>query len=196
MSNGVVTGYPLQWPQGRKRTRCPISSQFRDVTFGKARDALFKEVRMLGGRMPILSTDIPLRNDGLPRAVFRTPEDKGAVIYFEYEGEPMALPCDQYNRIEDNVWALKKTVENLRGIKRWGGATMLKASFQGFTALPPAGHRDWWVVLGVVRGCPFTEIKDAYLDLAKKHHPDAGGSTERMQELNSAFHDAKKEYRL
>mgnify|MGYP001172993929 CR=1 FL=1 len=36
------------------------------------------------------------------------------------------------------------------------------------------------------------EIKAHYKALAKKHHPDLGGCTETMQEINSQYHDALK----
>jgi len=43
-------------------------------------------------------------------------------------------------------------------------------------------------VLGVLPGASFTEIRAAYLSLARRFHPDmAGGSAERMRELNQAW---------
>jgi hypothetical protein len=41
-------------------------------------------------------------------------------------------------------------------------------------------------VLGVQAGATVEEITAAYRHLAADHHPDRGGSTVRMQEINAA----------
>jgi hypothetical protein len=49
------------------------------------------------------------------------------------------------------------------------------------------GEDDPWRVLG----CSPTEseerIRERYLSLARQHHPDAGGSVDKMQQLNRAY---------
>lgn len=68
--------YPLQWPAGKPRTSIPARSRF-DVTFATARDELVREIQMLGGNLPVLSTNIPLKRDGLPYAGEQEPDDRG-----------------------------------------------------------------------------------------------------------------------
>jgi hypothetical protein len=46
---------------------------------------------------------------------------------------------------------------------------------------------DPYLVLGVERGADATTIQRAYRRLAWRHHPDRGGSTARMRELNAAY---------
>ena len=53
--------------------------------------------------------------------------------------------------------------------------------------------RDWWDVLGVERGASAQAIGDAYRSLASLHHPDRGGSADRMAEINAARDEALQE---
>jgi molecular chaperone DnaJ len=54
-----------------------------------------------------------------------------------------------------------------------------------------ARKRDYYVVLGVGKDADDAEIKRAYRELARKHHPDlnpdAPESTERFKEINEAY---------
>ena len=88
----TVEAFPLQWPTGHPRTSHPQRSRF-DVSFGTARDCLLHEIRLLGGTLPVLSTSIPLRLDGLPYANHRQPDDKGVAVYFTLKGQPMCFAC-------------------------------------------------------------------------------------------------------
>jgi hypothetical protein len=64
-----------------------------------------------------------------------------------------------------------------------------KESKRGTEAPRPraGGAGDPWSVLGVARGASQDEIRRAYRAAARKHHPDVGGSTARMQEINRAW---------
>ncbi len=46
---------------------------------------------------------------------------------------------------------------------------------------------DHYALLGIEYDAEPTDIKRAYLVLAKESHPDAGGSNEAMQHLNHAY---------
>ena len=48
-------------------------------------------------------------------------------------------------------------------------------------------EKDYYEVLGVPRTAPEADIKKAFRKLARKHHPDAGGSEERFKEVNQAY---------
>lgn len=193
----MAEAFPLHWPEGWKRTAQPAKSKF-DVSFAAARDGLLEQLRLMGATYPVLSTNIELRRDGLPYANQPEPKDKGVAIYFGWKGKQHVLACDRWDRIKDNIRALEKTVEAMRGIDRWGASTILERSFEAFVALPPATgtrKRTWREVLGF----PPTSLPDRqgiviqYRGLAKKRHPEAGGSAEAMAELNVARDEAMKE---
>lgn len=145
----------------------------------------------------ILSTNIPLRNDGLPYARYKTPDDPGVAVYFTINGQSQVFACDRWKRIEDNMQAIRKTIEAIRGIERWGSSEMLNRMFKGFEALPEkAGESSndaWWVTLGVHPDDDLEQIERAYRFAAKKAHPDSpGGSVKMMSRLNQAIAIARK----
>jgi hypothetical protein len=185
--------FPLHWPDGWPRTKTPARSRF-DVSFTAARDGLFDEINRMGGRYIVLSTNIELRRDGLPYANQRTPSDPGVAVYFERKGKQMVFACDRWDLVKDNMRAIQKTIEAMRGIERWGASDMLERAFSAFEALPPPAKRTWREVLnfgvGEVRKW---DIETSYRALSKERHPDTGGSVEAFQELQNAREQALKE---
>jgi len=144
----------------------------------------------------VISSNIPLRRDGLPYAGQAAPSDPGVAVYFVRNKKQMVLACDKFKNVEDNLQAICKTIEALRGIERWGASEMMERSFTGFEALPPptaaAPKRAWWEVLNVPRGSHPDRIKEAYRAQAQVHHPDRGGDPARMAEVNAAYEEATR----
>jgi hypothetical protein len=200
----MAEAYPLHWPEGHSRTptrqreRGKFKTSFTDATYD-----LVHELELMGARYPVISTNVPLRRDGLPYSPTSltaqdreaAKDDPGAAVYFEWKGEQYAFACDRWERVEGNVRAIGLTVGALRGLDRWGTGEMMRASFHGFKALPePEDQEAWWKVLGVEKNDMTLEgVESQYKHLAKKAHPDAGGSHEQMQRLNRAMDQARKE---
>jgi hypothetical protein len=184
------SAYPLSWPLGRPRTPDRMDAPFK-TSFADARDGLLDELRRMRADSVVLSTNVELRRDGLPYAN-RSPADPAAAVYFTWRGNQYAFACDCWQKVEHNLQAIRKTIEAVRGIERWGTGEMVASAFAGFKALPeqagPSSGATWWAVLGFASPViSEAEIDEAYKRLAKKYHPDQpGGSHELMQQLNQA----------
>ncbi len=203
----AIAAYPLSWPDGWKRT--PPTHR-RDGHFGKkvtryhgggsysmkgdltVSDAVTRvltELQRMGVSRDdtVISTNLKTRLDGLPRSDQARPSDPGAAVYFEDNNRRRCIAIDQYAAVEDNLAAIAATLDAMRAIERHGGAEILERAFTGFTALPaPGAAREWWEVLGVARTASTDEINSAHRRLAMANHPDRGGDTKVMAEINAA----------
>lgn len=184
----MTEAYPLQWPNGRPRTQWPDRSRFGERTIDQVTKMLLTEINRLGATLPVISTNLRLRNDGLPYSKQAQPADKGVAVYFFYKKRDMCFACDRWDRIEDNIYAITMTIEALRGIERWGSGSMVEQAFTGFTSLPAPEH--WSEILGIKPDATLPEIRAAFAAKAKKHHPDVGGSVADFHKLSEAYNKA------
>lgn len=195
------TRYPLQWPEGWKRTQ---SYQRKTATFSRQGKALtvfdgvqrvLDELQRLGVHQDdvVVSTNLQTRLDGLPRSNQARPGDPGVCVYWKPAKSPMrCMAVDRYDEVQDNLAAVAATLEAMRSIERHGGAAILDRAFTGFAALPApvGGKRDWWTVLELPSTASQADIRDAFNRLAREHHPDRGGTDERMAEIIRARDEA------
>lgn len=187
--------YPLEWPAGVPRCKRRTAARFKQHSFGRTRDHLLDELRMLGARSVVLSTNIELRNDGLPYANRRNPKDPGVAVYFVRKDEQLSMACDRWRAIVDNVHALALTVAAIRGLDRWGSSDLVNRAFAGFKALPPPAD-DWRKVLGIEEQLATLKIvRSRFLELAMDAHPDRGGDPAYMERLNVAMAAAEEDLR-
>jgi hypothetical protein len=100
------------------------------------------------------------------------------------DGAQVAIPCDRWAKVEQNVQAIALTIESMRAIQRHGAKHMIKAMFQGFTALPAPD--DWRGVLG--NAATRDEAKAAYL----KGMKECDGAGDRAVALNAAWENAQR----
>lgn len=171
--------YPLQWPAGWPRTQFRTRSQFK-TSLASALSNLKKQIELMGGKSVVLSSNATLGQEN--------PKDPSVVAYFTWNEIQMAIPCDRWDRICDNVQAIALTVEAMRGMERWGAKHMIKAMFSGFKALPSStNHESWYAVLGVDQNSSQEKVKQAYLEAVKRTHPDAGGSHESFIKVQKAW---------
>lgn len=210
----MTTGYPLSWPEGWPRSRSRKRARFtkgerqyssqpgsgswmshRELTISDGTKRVLDELQTLG--VPhgeaVISTNLELRLDGLPRSGQAAPADPGVAVYWRRPGEAMkVMAIDIYDRVADNLAAVAATLNAMRAIERHGGAQILERAFTGFTALPPP--KNWRAVLGVTGPATEEAITSAFRRKAIEAHPDRpGGSHDRMSELNAARDAAMKE---
>ncbi len=197
----IVEAYPLTWPSHWERT--PESKRLRSAfrtTFGAIRDSLLNEIRLLGGRYPVISSNIELKNNGFPYANKQEPDDPGIAVYFELFGKQQCIPCDKWKKCVDNISAIEKTVNALRGIERWGAKQMVEAAFRGFDALPNYANDSNRIVtpthVDYFSDCTTEELTILkFRSLAKKMHPDVGGDSNTFIQLNDQYNKKLKSFR-
>ncbi len=180
--------FPLHWPDRWQRARYRARSRFgsgQTPALGRALTQLDAEMARLVGSAPwVLSSNLRLRNDGWPYASQVQPDDPGVAIYFTLKKREHALACDKWRTVAENIWALAKHIDALRGMERWGVGSIEQA-FGGYAALPPAAD-DWWLVLEIPRASSVADIEAAFREKAFKAHPDRGGDHALMARINAA----------
>lgn len=213
--------YPLCWPTGWKRATSRVRASFgkvedtfrtngsqwgrgqkRQLSVADALDRLHRALDLMDVGESLISTNVPLRIDGLPRSDQREPTDPGVAVYWQKDRKKQCMAIDRYDRVADNIAAVARTLDAFREIKRHGGAEILDRSFQGFAQLPApiVTERSWRDVMNFP---PYfsTRTRDAadliesrFRELARVLHPDISKDDgERMRELNRAREQARQE---
>ncbi len=205
--------YPLQWPEGWKRTVYRDHPKFQAKSFAQIRDSVIRQLQKRGSRI-VITSDLPIRNDGLPYAN-GTCNDPGVAIWWVEKGKEMVVACDRWRNINYNLSAIDRTLEALRGIDRWGASTLVDKAFAGFAALPPPGGTstgtdevmppampNWRQVFDIATNLHdvlsksdlLALVKSRYRILISQAHPDRGGNDiNQAVVLNAAVEAAEKE---
>jgi hypothetical protein len=202
-----IKAHPLTWPMGWKRTEAYARrrAQFGRVRFiagaapgqgwnskgdlsvAEAVARVQAELRRMGAPSDdiVISTNLVLRLDGLPRSDQRTPTDPGAAVYWvgrDAGAPPRCMAIDQYDKVEHNLAAI---------------AEILDRAFTGFTALPPpvVAQRPWREVLEIAPSEKRQEVVlNGYRRLRSDRHPDKpGGSHEAFLAVQQAYEQACRE---
>jgi len=213
----AVQRHPLAWPLGWARTpaRDRKRAEFRKMvnavdrqtgqvvrtergramseralTLHDALARLERELRLLEAADEILSTNIRVGLNGVPRSGQAEPEDPGAAVYFQLAGKATCLACDRWDRVADNVAAIAQHIDALRRIDRYGVGTRDQA-FAGYAQLGPAPV-EWWLLLEVKPSATLDQVDDAFRRLSRIHHPDVGGDTGYFAKLSEAREAARR----
>lgn len=186
----MIDAYPLQWPDGWERHESHEYSRFGVHTLSRAREAVEHEVLRLGGEDVIISSNLRVRADGGFVGKQRKPDNPGVAVYFTRDGIQEVIANDSYDRLEDNLWGIAKTIEAMRGIERWGCSDLLRRAFK-YTAIPErTGADSCWAVLGLTSTATPNEIGAAFRDRMKLVHPDTGGTDGEAARVTRARDEA------
>jgi len=169
-------GFPLQWPADIERTARVIRSPFK-TTVEVSRKGILKQIKLLGGKDPVITTNIPVRQDGQLYATGQPAGGELAIaVYFTWQDKEYVVACDNYDRLQDNLRGAEKIIEAIRGIERWGNKATVERAFKGFKAELPqyAGGSNgaWWQVLQVDQNADRDTIWESCKRLRKYYHPD------------------------
>jgi len=224
----TIPAYPLSWPVAWKRTPAADRSRARfnrqtvtqyrmgdgstnsyrgkaQVTIAEATGRVRAELARMGIADDdlVISTNLALRLDGLPRSGQREPDDPGVAVYwtdrFDLSVPPKCMAVDRYDRVADNLAAVAATLDAMRAIERHGGAEVLNRAFEGFAALPgpAAGQRmHWSEILGCAPDASMTEVRAAFHRARSAAHPDKGGTNAEFQAIKQAFAEACREHEV
>lgn len=192
----MTVAFPLQWPDGFARSTRRENGQFK-TSFDKALANVIRSLKLFAADSgkplvtPVLSSNI----DPNPLADKKPPTDPGVSVWFTWDGMPVCIPVDRYTTPAANLQAIHHILEARRTELRHGTLALVRATFQGFRALPAPDSIHWADVLKVPKDAARNDVEAAYRRLANERHPDKGGSDAMMAELNAARARALKECR-
>lgn len=184
--------YPLQWPVGRPRwDDVRQSSQFK-MTPAAMSGHLWDELERMGAEDIVVSSN----KKPYSRSEAEYLDDPGVAVYFKRKGQELAIACDKYAKVSDNLHAVGIAIESFRSLERHGTGEMVDAAFTGFKALPDSitlgehTARAWWEVLEVSQDASPSVVRAAYKSLLHSRHPDKGGSDWEFEELQKAYKES------
>ena len=107
--------------------------------------------------------------------------DPRVAVKFELDGAEYQIAADRYHEPWQNLAGIAEYIKAIRAQER-NGVFTAKEMMAAFAALP--GPRRWF------DGCEDPDRR--YLELAKQHHPDAGGEPAIMAEINAEYQSLKE----
>lgn len=184
------TAFPLTWPPHFPRTKHREDGRFKTALPNAIKNvqASLRNFAADSGKSLknlTISSNVTLGADA--------PADSGVAVWFEWDGLQVCIPVDRYRSVASNLQAIHHILEARRVELRHGTLALVRATFQGFLALPAPNEKSWWEVLGVPRNASLIEARDAYKKLASANHPDRGGDQDFMAQINRAFAAAERE---
>ncbi|ULK98879.1 J domain-containing protein [Bradyrhizobium sp. I71] len=191
-SNPQAQAYPLQWPSGFPRWKHGRGSGTFKTNFETALRNVKKSLELFAKdsgkkiESPVLSSNIDL--NPLTSNSGNRPADPGVAVWFSWDGLQVCIPVDRYDTPAANLQAIHHIIEARRVELRHGTLALVRETFSGFQALPAPKGKHWRDILDLadVAVVSRTHVETAFKALSLTRHPDKGGSTEAMAELNAA----------
>lgn len=186
--------FPLNWPAGRARTAVDKVREARfTAPFARAYDNLLDELERLGATDIIVSSNVPLRPDGMPQPESRRRADAAVAVHFNLNGEGYCIACDGYRRVAWNLRAIAVTVAAHRTIARHGSVELQQQALDGFRQLPAATPQSCWDVLGVPSTATMAEIAAAAQSAVVRCTDDLTAATIFRAAVEARSHVARRD---
>jgi hypothetical protein len=185
----IATAYPLTWPELFPRAARREKGSFKTSLAGaikNVQDSLRRFSEDSGKKLEgvVVSSNVSL-------GVYR-PADPGVAVWFIWDSMQVCIPVDRYETVEANLQAIHHILEARRVELRHGTLALVRASMQGFLALPAPAGNGWRDKLGVGQDADLETCRRAYKKLAGEKHPDRGGSDAGMARINLAWAQAQE----
>jgi hypothetical protein len=116
-----------------------------------------------------------------------------AEVEFETNGRRTVLTCSEFPTYQQNIRAVFFVLDALRLADQRGILPQLRDAAIALLPPGPAAARPAYEVLGISPNTPLEIAEAAYKVLARKVHPDAGGTDSAMRELNEAIEHFRKQ---
>lgn len=132
----------------------------------------------------------------------QTLQERTVTLHYTRRGKAYQIAMQRQNRAVDNLLVIWLILEALRLNEARGFAAEIASVYrQEFPALPAPGQTGApaavstspYAMLYVQPNAPLAVCEAAYRALIKEAHPDAGGSVEQTQRLNTAIAMIRKE---
>jgi len=155
------------------------------ITWAQTTQSLDEEFRLWG--VKVWNTNYPrgARLSGFSQTL----EDRQVVLTYTKDGRNCRLEMSKQSRAVDNLRVLFLAIQSIRLNEKRGIGEVLQSAYKqlaGETVFNP------YEILGVMPSSPIEVSEASYKALSRKYHPDAGGSGEKMKELNRAIEEIRK----
>lgn len=188
-----ATAYPLTWPPLFPRTKNRERGAFK-TTLPTAMKNVDDSLRKFANDSRKRLTDVVISSN-VSLGVSK-PADSGVAVWFTWDGLGVCIAVDRYLTIEANLQAIHHIIEARRVELRHGTLALVRATLQGFVALPAPASASWRDVLGVEQSATPLQIRDAYREKRSAAHPDRhGGDATKFDAVQKAYDQAVAEGR-
>ena len=168
----------FQWLEDPNPSNARRPASFR-VKYKNTLATLDDELGKMGARDLVIAAGYvrdDLRPDGWPRSQ-ASPKHPACCLYFEDRNRRrLSMPCDTFDRFEDNLRAITLTLEHLRAVDRYG-VTKGSEQYVGWLRLEAGGGeatlddqlKTAFAVIDRFGG--FNQLADRSLAALFAHHP-------------------------
>lgn len=180
----MIPPYPVQWPEGQRRSERRRDSQFR-TSLSKAMENVHRSLTKFGEDSGAKVTDIMITSNAAIGNM--RPADPAVAVWFRWDGDMRCIAVDRYPKVEDNLQAIHHVIEARRTEVRHAGIEVARRTFRGFRAALPGPDdlgADPFTLLGLARPAREEQIRGAWRERVRKARLD--GKEDLVTRLNIA----------